>query len=83
VILNVSIVITADHLMLRDFGPVSDNTIIVIMMLRVVFNAYMNPCEISALKQKTVHSLMACYVHVFSYNAENRCLHVNVRRFCN
>jgi hypothetical protein len=41
------------------------------------FNFYML-CGNNALKQKTVHSSMAYYVHVLLYNAAKQCLRVNV-----
>jgi hypothetical protein len=41
------------------------------MLLKETFNVYMLLCENNALKQKILHSFIACYVHVLQYNAAN------------
>lgn len=40
------------------------------------FNFYVLLCGNNALKQKTIYSLMACYVHVLLYNAAKQILTV-------
>jgi hypothetical protein len=46
-------------------------TVAMVMLLEVTFNFCMLLCRSNALKQKTVHSSMACYIHVLLYNAVN------------
>jgi hypothetical protein len=47
------------------------------MLLKETYNFYVLPCGNNALKQETVHSSMACCLHVFLYNAAKYSLHVN------
>jgi hypothetical protein len=55
-----------------------------VMLLKKAFNIYMLLCGNNALKQKAVHSSMACYVHVLLYNAAKQTGYVlTLRSFCN
>jgi hypothetical protein len=67
-------------LAVMEFLALKDDIIIVDMttLVKKAFNIYMLLCANIALQQNTFPSSKAYYVHALLYNAENRCLRVNV-----
>jgi hypothetical protein len=60
-----------------------DMTVCLVMLLKEVFNFYMLLRGSSAVKQKSGHSSMACYVHVLQYNAAEHVYFLTLLNICN
>jgi hypothetical protein len=79
-LMNVCVVITTTMVWsscaVKRLWALWDSSIIVAMVMleKEAFNSYALLSGSSLLKQSTVHSSMACYVHALAYNAAEHML---------